>query len=168
MKSLLSINKSELKYNNISDIINERFNTIIGKCPLCSYNYDGSIKSNNISNNCMTTNFINIKMLKFLFIVFDLEDENNMSQDLNNLKSAQNDIIKLLKPNNKILNKDYNLIGLIHYPYLNHYTSSLLNFNHDIMDLKEYSLYYNDCNLSELVKKIKIDNKDNIIQYLSQ
>jgi hypothetical protein len=36
------------------------------------------------------------------------------------------------------------------------------------MDLKEYAHYYNDYNLSELVKKIKIDNKDNIIQYLSQ
>ena len=30
----------------------------------------------------MTTNFINIKIPKFLFIVFDLKDGNNMSQDL--------------------------------------------------------------------------------------
>ena len=41
-----------------------------------------------IYNNYMTTNFINIKILKFLLIVFDLEDESNKAQDLSNLKSA--------------------------------------------------------------------------------
>ena len=68
-------------------------------------------------------------MPKFLFIVSDLENENNMSEDLNNLKSAKNDIIKLLKPNNNILNKDYNLNGLIHYPCLNHYNRAHILLN---------------------------------------
>ena len=86
----------EIKYKYISDIVNEIFNNKIGKCPLFSYNYDGSIKSNYIyNNNRMITNFIIIKMPKFLFIVFDLEDESNEAQDLNNLKLLEmNKIIK--------------------------------------------------------------------------
>ena len=76
----------------------------------------------------MTTNYSNIIIPKFLLFLFDLENENNVYLDLNNLKNAQKDILKLLKPYNKILNKEYNLISLIHYPYLNHYTVSILNF----------------------------------------
>ena len=38
----------------------------------------------------------------------------------------------------------------------------------NVIDLNDNSIYYNDYNSSELIEKIKIDNKDNIIQYLSQ
>ena len=60
----------------------------------------------------MATIFNDIIMPKFLFIVFDMEDEKNKFKVLQNLIDVQKYIIKILKLKIIINNNEYFLIGI--------------------------------------------------------
>ena len=57
-----------------------------------------TIPNDQIYDKCITTIFSDIIMPKFHFIVFDMEDEINEYNDIQNLVDLQKYIIKILKP----------------------------------------------------------------------
>ena len=166
------IEEDIISKKEIENIIISKFINIMSTCSICGFNYE---KVYDINNPTFYRIFQKINLPKFIFIGFDLLNENDIDLDSNfNLsmetelerrKKYNINIIEILKFNFTLNNEIYYLKGIINTPTYNHFTSFIIYYdgiNNNLVKGENY--YYDGLDPDYNIKSIS-DIKNEIIQY---
>ena len=149
---LISIGIDEcISYNDVDDLIQEKFKYSNKACPNCDYLNDI------IEDQSAEFFYSNIELPNILAFEIVFEEYKNFC-------GKQDELLKLFKNNIAIYKQNYALKGVICMPSIDHYTVFLTNVYNNLLELKNGTNYYYDgrFNNGEI---IEYDNSYNDLLY---